>query len=67
MLPLGFKFERTIDKRAPFGWAAADVVEKIVVCFGTYKAVPRSLEKCCNFNERMKVIGPNCNKMLKIS
>ena len=31
VLHLGLKFERKVVERAPFGWAAADVVEKIVV------------------------------------
>ena len=31
VLPLGFGFERAIDKRAPLGRAATDVVEKIMV------------------------------------
>ena len=34
VLSLGFEFESTVDKRAPFGWAGADQIEKIVISRG---------------------------------
>ena len=34
VLSLGFEIESTVGKRAPFGWAGADKIEKIVISGG---------------------------------
>ena len=34
VLSLGFEFEGTIDKSAPFGWATANNIEQIMIGCG---------------------------------
>ena len=34
VLSLGFEFQSMVDKRAPFGWAGSDKIEKFVISGG---------------------------------